>query len=699
MPADSQTLNVQLTWSDVATGEGREFVGPLPVTFGRTDENTVVLSSNRVSRRHATLRADGGRLILQDLQSTNGTFVNDERITEVQLASGSSFQIGPFHFTVREVPAAAVQAAQLSTTRKGLEKSALFSQSFLGRFAGLPVGESALVFSHDDKLLPEATKEPVEESLPLGGMRQPIIPMNEIYRSGLPVIETTYLAVGGGIGSFAWVDHLRIFGVPADQIAAIGLEPRPMGRYSRLCGNSQIPLHERLRSNSESCPDNIWGWPSYGLREIFRSLGKGELGNAWWVAKHVFGEPSLTYTYTPRSGDVFRSVDKEAQRIGWGRIWRYGRAQAIRKTDDGRYVVAYMAPDQRGQMVHHLAVGRYVQLAMGYPGIKILDDINEYRERTRDYKHTVNAYEEHNHVYEDLKKNGGVVMIRGRGIVASRVIQRLYEVRQQNKNIVIIHVHRNPVPKGHRDGRAVRRVINHVELQPFNWPKGCWTGSMRIRLERADDAERDRLLNDWGGTTTADRTDWQKIANRGLREGWYQIYFGEVKRLERSGKGQVVTQLSTGKPNQPEIALITDYIIDCTGLTAAIDKNPMLNDMVNTYSLGLNPKGRLRVTNDFEVEGMSNGPGRVYACGAMTLGGPHAVVDSFLGLQYAGLRAVEDLVRLRAPGLRKLTPLRSFSQWMRWVRGAEPNRSSSAPTGTAYAGGFQGQAQGQGVRV
>ncbi len=691
MQADSQTLNVQLTWNDVATGQGREFVGPLPVTFGRIEENAVVLNSNRVSRHHATLRADAGRIVLQDHQSTNGTFFNEERITEVQLPSGSSFQIGPFHFTVKEVPAAAVQAAQTTVSRQSLEKSAIFSQSFLGRFAGVPVGESALVFSHEGKLLPEAAKEPVEEPLPLGGMRQPIIPINEIRRSGLPVLETTYLAVGGGIGSFTWVDHLRIFGVPANQIVALGLEPRPMGRYSRLCGNSQIPLHERLRSNSDSCPDNIWGWPSYGLREIWHSMGKGEMGNAWWVAKHVFGEPSLTYTYTPRSGDVFRAVDKEAQRIGWGHIWRYGRVQAIRKTDDGRYVVAYMAPNERGQMVQLLALGRYVHIAMGYPGIKLLDDIQEYRERTRDYMHTVNAYEEHNHVYEHLLKNGGVVMIRGRGIVASRVIQRLYETRQKNNNIVIIHVHRNPVSKGHLDGHARRKVVNHVELQPFNWPKGCWTGSMRLRLERADDHERDRLLTDWGGTTTADRTDWQKIANKGLREGWYQIYFGEVKRLERSGKGQVVTQLSTGKPNQPELALITDYIIDCTGLTASIDKNPLLNDMVNTYHLGLNPKDRLKVTNDFEVEGMSNGPGRVYACGAMTLGGPHAVVDSFLGLQYAGLRSVEDLVRMRTPGLRKLTPLRSFSQWMRWVRGSAPDRHSSSRAGTAYAGGFQGQ--------
>ncbi|HJT56032.1 MAG TPA: FHA domain-containing protein, partial [Ktedonobacteraceae bacterium] len=98
MQADTRTLYVQLTWSDIATGEGREFVGPLPVTLGRTADNTIVLNSNRISRRHAMLRAEAGRVILQDTQSTNGTFVNEARITELPLSSGSGFQIGPFHF-------------------------------------------------------------------------------------------------------------------------------------------------------------------------------------------------------------------------------------------------------------------------------------------------------------------------------------------------------------------------------------------------------------------------------------------------------------------------------------------------------------------------------------------------------------------------------------------------------------------------
>jgi len=674
MQVDTQTLSVRLTWSDVVTGEGRELIAPLPVSFGRSHENTVVLNSNEVSRRHAVLRAQDGRVILGDLQSVNGTYVNHDRITQVPLPSGAGFKIGPFHFIMAVETVHPQQASvQPSPVAQSPDRTSAFSQSFLGRLQGVPLSESTLFFNpKTGKLIPLASKTPVEDPLPLGGLRQPVIPMREVYNSGLPVMETTYLAVGAGIGSFAWVDHLRIYGAQADQVIALGLEPLPIGRYSRLCRNSQIPAYERLRSHSESCPDNIWGYPSYGVREIWHSLTQGKIGNALRVAWQVFGEPVITDTYTPRSADVFQAVEREAHRIGWDRILRYGKALALRKTDDGRYVVASTWTDEQGQVRQQLAVARYVHLAMGYPGIRILDDIQQYRERTRDVEHAVNAYEAHDHVYEHLRLHGGVVLVRGRGIVASRVIQRLNEVRQQNPSVVIMHLHRSPVPVGHQDGRARRSVSNHVELQPFNWPKACWTGSMRQQLERADDEERDRLLNDWGGTTTAGRKDWQRIANRGLREGWYQIYFGEVKRLERNKRGQLMTQISTGKPNQPELALTTDFIIDCTGLEASVEKNPFLKDMVDCYHLELNPKRRLKVSNDFEVLGMSSGSGRVYASGVMTLGGPHAAVDSFLGLQYAALRSVEDLVAQHAPGLHSLTPIRSGAQWFRWARGVQP---------------------------
>ncbi len=722
MQAGTQVLYVRLNWHDVATHEGRECIAPLPVTFGRASDNTIVLNSQLVSRQHAVLTEGPGGIMLQNRKSSNGTFVGQECITQVLLYDGNSFRIGPFHFTMTVVPTPPLQVAASAQTGstsfrgtsgphsppdcvhkgppghasppsplrdvdspgrmenprtpavgRGSPEMLAATPSIVGTADGAQI-TTPLSGHRTEALMPLAPAAAVEEPAPHAIFRQAIVPVAEVCRSQESFMETTYLAIGGGIGSFAWVDGLRICGVPAEQIVVLGPEPKATGRYQRLTRNAQIPVHERIRSNSESCPDNMWGWPSYGLREIWRSLRQGQLRHALRIAVQIFGEPVLTDTYTPRAGDVFNAVDREAGRIDWEQMWRYGWAQALRKTDDGRYIVAYSGINQRGEQEQQFVVASYAHLAMGYPAIRLLADLQEYRQRTQDFKQVVNAYEEHEHIYEHLLEHGGVVLVRGRGIVASQVIQRLYGVRTQNqkKDVVILHIHRSPVTVGHRDWHARRPVKNHVELQPFNWPKACWSGPLRMRLEQANDQQRDQLLNDWGGTTTADRKAWQRTAREGLQEGWYQIYFGQAKRIDRSEQGQLITHLATGGPGQPEVLLTADFIIDCTGMEGALDDNPLLKDMVDCYQLGRNPKGRLRVANDFEIEGMSNGPGRVYASGSATLGGPHAAADSFLGLQYAALRSVEALEELHAPWLQRLTPLRSFLQWMRWARGVRP---------------------------
>ncbi|MFN2284469.1 MAG: FHA domain-containing protein [Anaerolineae bacterium] len=64
-------------------------------TIGRALENDIVITSKRVSREHACLRRDGWRVILEDLGSTNGTFLNDERVLEpIALHDGDCIKIG-----------------------------------------------------------------------------------------------------------------------------------------------------------------------------------------------------------------------------------------------------------------------------------------------------------------------------------------------------------------------------------------------------------------------------------------------------------------------------------------------------------------------------------------------------------------------------------------------------------------------------
>jgi sulfite reductase alpha subunit-like flavoprotein/cytochrome b involved in lipid metabolism len=72
-------------------------VSPLPATLGRDSSAVaVVLDDPNVSRRHARVELVGNELIVFDLGSTNGTFVNDERVTRHVLLPGDRLRIGRF---------------------------------------------------------------------------------------------------------------------------------------------------------------------------------------------------------------------------------------------------------------------------------------------------------------------------------------------------------------------------------------------------------------------------------------------------------------------------------------------------------------------------------------------------------------------------------------------------------------------------
>lgn len=649
---------VTLRWLDPATGEPVQEHHQLPIILGRSDDCDVALPGERVSRRHALIRREHDQILLVDQNSTNGVLLNGSRIRSAdhpgggelraRLHSGDVVVIGGYAIEVNfQVPVSAQGQAQKT-------------------------GPGTLIFDEDaDDLKPLAQIRAARREFPPPSFAAPRLSLSRLAQPGVQLEETTYLAVGGGLGSFAWVDHLRVWGAPASQIRVIGLDQKPYGRYRRLCRNSQIPAHERLRSDSGSTPDNLWGWPGYALREIWGSLLRADVIHVARIAWQIFGEPTLSQTYTPRSGEVFHSIDREATRIGYTSMQRMGHVKAIRQTEDGRFAVAYTVTTEKERR-RCIMVAPFVHVALGYPGVRFLPDLQTYRDQTGDFKAVVNAYEAHEHVYTGLRQQGGVVMLRGRGIVASRILQRLYELRQEQVDVAVVHLLRSPLPQGNRFGRAQRAVADHWEYQPFNWPKACWGGEFRQMLEQAPPHERARLLADWGGTTTADRRDWRDIIQEGLRQGWYQIRFGSVKEVNRRQDGRIVTHIHGQGAVSEQTVLPADYIIDCTGLQARLEANPVLHDLTSHYALPMNPKGRLHVGNDFELRELRNGAGRAYASGAMTLGGPHAAVDSFLGLQYAALRSVDALAAAGAPGLRKLNGLRSLWQWLRWARGVAP---------------------------
>lgn len=643
---------------------------PSTYSIGRSTENDICLDEPQVSRQHAFLIADTTGLEVVDRDSTFGTFVGDERINgRISWSGARRIRIDPYEISLVGQNEG---AAQLDQSR---------GSSFEVR---IPSGS-------DQAQVPAI-------DFPHTVFNSPIVDVGALRASGYLHGEFDYLALGGGIGSFVWVDHLRIFGVPAKSICVLGSYdwnpdnpndyPRPYGNYRRLSQNAQIRDHARLRSNSNSTPDNIWGFPGYASRETWRDLKRLRIGGFRHILK-VFGEPTLAESYRPRSEDVFRAIDREAARIGWPKLCLDCRILALRKTSDGRYCVAFRMKEGHATdgSRDRVMVGKFVHLATGYPAYRTEKDVFDFNVQYLDENRVFKAYDSHDWVYRWLEQSPApaIVVLRGRGIVASQILQRLAAARVQNEKIQVIHQMRTAVGalEGSRYSRAKRAVSNNTEVQAFDWPKSCWGGELRSELERATPEKRSLILARLGGTTTADRRDWRRIVKEGQRKGWYRVAIGrlDIKGLSEKGPaGKVIMEYSGPDSNLPR-EMKVDYVIDCIGLVGDITGSDFLKDLIETYSIqrnrDFNQKDTvalrgIAVTPDFEVASLRHDGGYVYAAGQIVDHGPHAAVDSFLGLQFAALRSVDHLGTIAAPNISRFGFLKSFRQWLRWCFNRPP---------------------------
>jgi len=64
------------------------------ITIGRNTDNDLMIIDPLVSNYHAVIQSNGGQIVIRDLKSSNGTFVNNMKITEVFLNIGDEIVIG-----------------------------------------------------------------------------------------------------------------------------------------------------------------------------------------------------------------------------------------------------------------------------------------------------------------------------------------------------------------------------------------------------------------------------------------------------------------------------------------------------------------------------------------------------------------------------------------------------------------------------
>lgn len=481
--------------------------------------------------------------------------------------------------------------------------------------------------------------------------------------AGIPVTDVPFVSVGGGIGSFVTVDYLRIAGVSADRIAVLSNLDYAWQTYEYLTRVSQIPRPERIRSDSASRPDNIWGFPSYALAE---AVGDRTLAPLW----QVLIEPIFADYYTPKAGRVFGGFEREASRIGWSKMLVKGQVRMVRKRRGGGYFVVLtpMAGSVPTKRIAYRA--EFVHLAVGYPGLRYLPELQEFRTAHQDFHHVVSAYEDHEHIYETARTKHLVVMLRGGGIVASRVLQRLMDDRAKyGLSTEIVHLFRTYIDSSHGPNAWSRRKGAHgFAYQGFNYPKSVWGGQLKARMRKLEGDDRAKAYKLMGGTNTPYRRRWQAQMKEGRQAGWYRTMAGTVDEM-RLEHGKIVSVVKT-KDGPAPVEVAADFVIDCTGLEADISEHRVLADLLKHSGAARNPVGRLDVERTFELRGSASGPGVMYASGATTLGGYFPGVDTFLGLQVSAQEIADDLARRGFCA--RIGTYRSVRQWLRWARNKQP---------------------------
>jgi hypothetical protein len=126
------------------------------IVIGRSSDAEVVLMEDMVSRRHAILVIQGDKIHLEDRGSTNGTFVNGEKVSKAVVTKGDRILIGTSIMKVVEAsdePVGQITHDSQAAKQKELSRTTMHSgsRSMSGTIAEVPLPDLIQLFSTSKK--------------------------------------------------------------------------------------------------------------------------------------------------------------------------------------------------------------------------------------------------------------------------------------------------------------------------------------------------------------------------------------------------------------------------------------------------------------------------------------------------------------------------------------------------------------------
>jgi len=129
---------------------------PMPVTIGREEGNLLRLNDERVSRFHAKVQCDNGEIILTDLESTNGTRVNNNVVQIRRLRPGDRVGVGRSlllfgseeEIAARAATLSSISAPSIEKTPANMQPATIYSATLASEFDH----DNDLDFNPQDKI-------------------------------------------------------------------------------------------------------------------------------------------------------------------------------------------------------------------------------------------------------------------------------------------------------------------------------------------------------------------------------------------------------------------------------------------------------------------------------------------------------------------------------------------------------------------